>query len=51
MPEQEQNAQQPEPETPAQKQRPKNKTPDWKPLGTVRDYFTEQMKQDGFYGR
>jgi hypothetical protein len=22
--------------------------PDWKPLGTIRDYFTEQMKQDQF---
>lgn len=22
--------------------------PDWKPLGTIRDYFTEQMKQDHF---
>jgi hypothetical protein len=23
--------------------------PDWKPLGTVRDYFTEQMRQDSIY--
>jgi len=22
--------------------------PDWKPLGSVRDYFTELMKQDDF---
>lgn len=22
--------------------------PDWKPLGVVRDYFTELMKQDDF---
>lgn len=22
--------------------------PDWKPLGAVRDYFTELMKQDDF---
>jgi len=22
--------------------------PDWKPLGSIRDYFSEQIKQDGF---
>lgn len=22
--------------------------PDWKPLGTIRDYFAEQIRQDGF---
>lgn len=24
----------------------RSKLPDFRPLGTVRDYFTEQMKQD-----
>jgi len=23
--------------------------PDWKPLGSIRDYFTEQMRQDSIY--
>jgi hypothetical protein len=23
--------------------------PDWKPLGAVQDYFTEQMRQDSIY--
>jgi len=25
------------------------KLPDWKPLGNVRDYFTEQMRQDSIF--
>jgi hypothetical protein len=25
---------------------PKTTLPDWKPLGTIRDYFSEQLKQD-----
>jgi len=23
--------------------------PDWKPLGSIRDYFTEQMRQDSIH--
>lgn len=26
----------------------RSKLPDFKPLGAIRDYFTEQMKQDHF---
>lgn len=30
------------------KPKPSKPLPDWKPLGSIRDYFTEQMKQDQF---
>jgi hypothetical protein len=35
--------------TEAQDPKPLPKTlPDWKPLGAIRDYFAEQMRQDNF---
>lgn len=34
------------PETQPETVGKRSKLPDFRPLGTVRDYFTEQMKQD-----
>ncbi len=45
------NEQSTEAQAPIAKPTPAKKLPDWKPLGTVRDYFTEQMKHDSLYGR
>lgn len=40
----------PQPEQP-NAGKPKSAQRDWKPLGAVRDYFTEQMRQDDVYRR